>query len=178
MILIRLPWRHRARASATLHEIPSAPKGKLVLMMLHGRDGLVNRKLMPTLPQQRVPHSCRVRRSGNLPVLKRQGGGFDFLSAIDDSRPHLSFRRASEARQEESAVRREAPLTVSPVPNTEVKPRRADGTARAKCVRALRQAQGKLRSLPALIKAVERNLDGLFLLSLKSDCPRSFASKP
>ncbi len=31
----------------------------------------------------------------------------------------------------------------------QVKPRRADGTARAKCVGVLRQAQGKLRSLPA-----------------------------
>ncbi len=27
MILIRLPWRHRARPSATLHEIPSLPRG-------------------------------------------------------------------------------------------------------------------------------------------------------
>jgi hypothetical protein len=43
MIPIRLPWRHRARPSATLHEIQPAPKGKLVLMMLHSREGFVNR---------------------------------------------------------------------------------------------------------------------------------------
>ena len=50
--------------------------------------------------------------------------------------------------------------------------RKADGTARAKCVgvpstgsgQALRQAQDKLRSLPALIKAIFRNECGLFLL--------------
>src|ERR1700688_4414114 len=41
MIPIRLPWRHRARPSATLHEIPSAPKSKLILMMLHRRIGFV-----------------------------------------------------------------------------------------------------------------------------------------
>jgi hypothetical protein len=35
MIPIRLPWRLRARPSATLHEIQSASKGKLVLIMLH-----------------------------------------------------------------------------------------------------------------------------------------------
>jgi hypothetical protein len=45
MIPIRLPWRHRARPSATLHEIQSAPKGKLVAMMLHGGQEFVNRKL-------------------------------------------------------------------------------------------------------------------------------------
>jgi len=28
MIPIRLPWRHRARPSATLHEILSAPEGQ------------------------------------------------------------------------------------------------------------------------------------------------------
>ena len=43
MIQIRLPWRHRARPSATLHEIQPAPKGKLVFMILHGALGLVNR---------------------------------------------------------------------------------------------------------------------------------------
>jgi hypothetical protein len=43
MIPIRLPWRHRARPSATLHEIPFAPKGKLVFMMLHAREGFVKR---------------------------------------------------------------------------------------------------------------------------------------
>ena len=43
MIPIRLPWRHRARPSATLHEILSAPKGKLVFTMLHGRVGFVKR---------------------------------------------------------------------------------------------------------------------------------------
>src|SRR5271168_388869 len=42
-----------------------------------------------------------------------------------------------------------------PIPNTEVKPRRADCTAR--------ESVWESRSLPALIKAVERNLDGLFL---------------
>lgn len=42
MIPIRLPWRHRARPSATLHEIQPAPKGKLVSMMLHSRTGFVN----------------------------------------------------------------------------------------------------------------------------------------
>ena len=88
-----------------------APKGKLVPTILHGREGFVNRELR---------HPRFERRMTPDP---------------------LSFRRASEARQEESAVRREAPLTVSPVPNTEAKPRRADGTARAKCVGPL----GKLR---------------------------------
>ena len=43
MIPIRLPWRHRARPSATLHEILSAPKGKLVLMIVHMREKFVNR---------------------------------------------------------------------------------------------------------------------------------------
>ncbi len=49
--------------------------------------------------------------------------------------------------------------------------RKADGTARAKCVgvpstgsgQALRQAQDKLRSLPALIKATGRDVGSLFL---------------
>src|ERR1700682_299442 len=44
MIPIRLPWRHRARPSATLHEIQSAPKGKLVLIMLHSPAGFVNQQ--------------------------------------------------------------------------------------------------------------------------------------
>ncbi len=39
-----------------------------------------------------------------------------------------------------SIILRDPPV---PIPNTEVKPRRADGTARAKCVGALRQAQDK-----------------------------------
>src|SRR5579863_2275284 len=43
MIPIRLPWRHRARPSATLHEIQPAPKGKLVHLMLHSETGFVNR---------------------------------------------------------------------------------------------------------------------------------------
>ena len=46
MIPDRLPWRLRARPSATLHEILSAPKGKLVLAMLHGEPGFVNRILI------------------------------------------------------------------------------------------------------------------------------------
>ena len=45
MIAIRLPWRHRARPSATLHEIQSAPKGKLVSTMLHSQLGFVNRQI-------------------------------------------------------------------------------------------------------------------------------------
>jgi hypothetical protein len=45
MIPIRLPWRHRARPSATLHEIPLAPKGKVVFTMLHSRQGFVKSKL-------------------------------------------------------------------------------------------------------------------------------------
>jgi hypothetical protein len=45
MIPIRLPWRHRARPSATLHEIQPTPKGKLVFTMLHVQVGLVNQKL-------------------------------------------------------------------------------------------------------------------------------------
>src|ERR1700694_1629649 len=44
MIPIRLPWRHRARPSATLHEIQSAPKGKLILMMLHSPARFVNQQ--------------------------------------------------------------------------------------------------------------------------------------
>jgi hypothetical protein len=32
MIPVRLPWRHRARPSATLHEILSTPKGELSLL--------------------------------------------------------------------------------------------------------------------------------------------------
>jgi hypothetical protein len=43
MIPIRLPWRHRARPSATLHEIQSAPKGKLVLMIVQRRPRFVNK---------------------------------------------------------------------------------------------------------------------------------------
>ncbi len=46
MIPIRLPWRHRARPSATLHEIQSAPKGKLVPTMLHSQWEFVNGKLI------------------------------------------------------------------------------------------------------------------------------------
>jgi hypothetical protein len=37
-------------------------------------------------------------------------------------------------------------------------------------------AQDKLRSLPALIKAVERNLDGLFLLGDVARAPAAFDS--
>ena len=44
MIQIRLPWRHRARPSATLHEILSAPKGRRTHIMLHSAVGFVNRK--------------------------------------------------------------------------------------------------------------------------------------
>src|ERR1039457_2923493 len=59
-----------------------------------------------------------------------------------------------------------------PIPNTEVKPRWADCTAR--------ESVWESRSLPALIKAVERNLDGLFLFALspatKSD--KVFCRKP
>jgi len=76
MIQIRLPWRLRARPSATLHEILSAPKGTLVSTMLHGSHGLVNRKLLHPHSERRMPPDP------------------------------LSFRRASEARQEESAFRR------------------------------------------------------------------------
>ena len=43
MIQIRLPWRHRARPSATLHEIQSAPKGKLVhVIVRHGPEFVNN----------------------------------------------------------------------------------------------------------------------------------------
>src|SRR5581483_343988 len=44
-----------------------------------------------------------------------------------------------------------------PIPNTEVKPRRADGTAR--------ESVWERRSLPALIKARLRNQSGLFLFA-------------
>ena len=44
MIPIRLPWRHRARPSATLHEIQPAPKDRLVLIMLHTQVGFVNKE--------------------------------------------------------------------------------------------------------------------------------------
>ena len=41
MIPDRLPWRHWARPSATLHEIGSAPKSKLVdLILLTSRKGV------------------------------------------------------------------------------------------------------------------------------------------
>ena len=44
MIPIRLPWRHRARPSATLHEIPKpAPRGKLVSIRLQRRLEFVNK---------------------------------------------------------------------------------------------------------------------------------------
>ena|ERR1700677_424730 len=81
MISIRLPWRHRARPSATLHEILSAPKSKLVFTMVHGREGFVKREL-------RRPHSKRA-----------------------DQISPLSFRRASEARQEDLLFRRLPPGT-------------------------------------------------------------------
>ena len=42
MIPVRLPWRLRARPSATLHEIQPAPKGKLVFTILHSQVGFVN----------------------------------------------------------------------------------------------------------------------------------------
>ncbi len=57
MIPIRLPWRHRARPSATLHEILSAPKGKLVFTMVHGRAGFVNSIKLP-----HTSRSCKVLR--------------------------------------------------------------------------------------------------------------------
>ena len=43
MIPVRLPWRHRARPSATLHEIPFTPKSELIFMMLHTRMRFVKR---------------------------------------------------------------------------------------------------------------------------------------
>jgi len=49
MIPIRLPWRHRARPSATLHEIQSAPKGKLVSIMLQRGVWFVNRQFRSEL---------------------------------------------------------------------------------------------------------------------------------
>src|SRR5579871_1414811 len=45
MIAVRLPWRLRARPSATLHEIGSAPKSELVPMILHRGRWLVNGEL-------------------------------------------------------------------------------------------------------------------------------------
>ncbi|MCU1303680.1 MAG: cocE 3, partial [Candidatus Sulfotelmatobacter sp.] len=42
MIPIRLPWRHRARPSATLHEIPSLPRKANFSIMLQRRMGFVN----------------------------------------------------------------------------------------------------------------------------------------
>ena len=87
MIQIRLPWRHRARPSATLHEIQSAPKSELIFIMLLRRGEFVNRELF---------HPPSERRMTPDP---------------------LSFRRASEARQEESAVCRQVanakPLSLS-----------------------------------------------------------------
>ena len=47
-----------------------------------------------------------------------------------------------------------------PIPNTEVKPRWADCTAR--------ESVWESRSLPALIMAIERNLDGHFLFAFES----------
>src|SRR5260370_16721215 len=37
MIPIRLPWRHRARPSSTLHEIPTFPLTATLLLILHRR---------------------------------------------------------------------------------------------------------------------------------------------
>jgi hypothetical protein len=49
MIPDRLPWRHRARPSATLHEIqvcsPLLMKSKLVLIMVQNAGGRVKSKL-------------------------------------------------------------------------------------------------------------------------------------
>jgi len=42
MIPIRLPWRHRARPSATLHEIPSLPRRANLSFMLQLRVKFVN----------------------------------------------------------------------------------------------------------------------------------------
>jgi hypothetical protein len=42
MIQIRLPWRHRARPSATLHEIPSSPRRANLSIMLQRRVRFVN----------------------------------------------------------------------------------------------------------------------------------------
>src|SRR5258708_37592967 len=42
MIPIRLPWRHRARPSATLHEIPSLPRKANLSIILQRRMGFVN----------------------------------------------------------------------------------------------------------------------------------------
>ena len=60
MIPIRLPWRHRARPSATLHEIPVCPEG------------------------QTCPHNA-TRRAG----VRQQEVVSPILRAADDSRPFV-----------------------------------------------------------------------------------------
>src|SRR5271167_3691643 len=44
MIPIRLPWRHRARPSATLHEIQSSLRRANLFTMLQRRGRFVNRQ--------------------------------------------------------------------------------------------------------------------------------------
>jgi hypothetical protein len=43
MIPIRLPWRHRARPSATLHEIPSLPRRANLSLILQRQLRFVNK---------------------------------------------------------------------------------------------------------------------------------------
>src|SRR5712671_4498386 len=50
MIPIRLPWRHRARPSATLHEIPSLPRRANLSLILQCRYGFVNKIVDPAEP--------------------------------------------------------------------------------------------------------------------------------
>jgi hypothetical protein len=77
---------------------------------------------------------------------------FDLDLAFDsDFHSNSCHSDARAKRDRGNLLSQKAPRVARevPIPNTEAKPRSADGTARAKCVGAIGCAQGKLRSLPA-----------------------------
>src|SRR5258707_4870183 len=57
MTPIRLPWRHRARPSATLHEIPSLPRKANLSIILQRRMGFVN-SFVNAGQEKFVPGAC------------------------------------------------------------------------------------------------------------------------
>src|SRR5580700_11816515 len=88
------------------------------------------------------------------------------LSKIDVRGPASHGRLGPSGAEDRAHVSEAGDFTAGeipvPIPNTEVKPRRADCTAR--------ESVWESRSLPALIKATFRNECGLFLFTLKRLC--------
>ena len=74
MIPIRLPWRHRARPSATLHEIPSAPKSKLILI-----DATQENRVRQDRPERVNPSEGYECKSRNIAISLISGSDIENL---------------------------------------------------------------------------------------------------